>query len=160
LAPIFASKVLFAVSADSFSPQGVQSVGLRLFEILILQVFREHRSRLLGHPFSSAGWPSEVKNFKTQSRGASGTQRRRKPTCRVVPNGAWQPSRPVGSFFQDGLAGPALGSYRKTQGRPRNLVTFAPNERFHADWVRFFKTASPARHWARIVKFKVDLETR
>jgi len=48
-------------SADSFSPQGVRSVGPRLFENLILHVFRKRRSRLWGHPFRLQGLAQRTK---------------------------------------------------------------------------------------------------
>ncbi len=53
----------FAVIADSFSPQGVRSVGRRLFENLLLQVFRLRRSRLASRHFRPPGWPSGLKMF-------------------------------------------------------------------------------------------------
>ncbi len=48
----------FEVGVDSFSPQGVRSVGPRLFDNLILQASGNARSASLGHPFHPQGWPS------------------------------------------------------------------------------------------------------
>ena len=58
-----AAKMLFAVRSDSFSPQGVRGVGPPLFESLILEVFRERRSCLLGRPFSSGGMAQRLKRL-------------------------------------------------------------------------------------------------
>jgi hypothetical protein len=55
---ISASKTLFEVGADSFSPQGVRSVGPRFFESLILQLFQPSWSCVLGHPFYPQGGPA------------------------------------------------------------------------------------------------------
>jgi hypothetical protein len=57
------SKMLFAVSADSFSPQGVRRVGPQLFENSILLLFRERRSFSWATYFRQQGWPNGLKRL-------------------------------------------------------------------------------------------------
>jgi len=54
----------FAVSADAFSPQGVRSVGRRVFDNLILQASVNASRVSWATLFHPQGWPSGPKKLK------------------------------------------------------------------------------------------------
>jgi hypothetical protein len=163
--------MLFEIGADSFSPQGVRSVGPRLFENLTLQFFPERRLRLLGHPFPPV--MAQHGRRRSQSKTARSLSCAQNPAIgfefsnfpmalawgpltagwvcfyRTVGNGkigfvAQRGNPVIGFVFSNLPNGPRLGpSYRR-------LGLFLQAVGVPQDWVRC--AARQASHWVRIFK--------
>ena len=120
----FASKCFSKIGADSFSPQGVRSVGPRLFENLTLQVSFERRSCLWATRFRPAVDPAGAEELPNRGSRVPYLAHRIDPIGFVfsnLPNGpalVKHPNRRLGLFFTKPLATARLGSLRRAANQP------------------------------------------